>query len=106
MKFLLDHDVPEDLSYLLKQLEHEVAFLRAALPENASDESVLQLAHEHGCVLLTCNRDDFLDLAARKPHHGIVIVIRRRTRAAERAALVRLLERAGEDGLRDNINFA
>ena len=106
MKFLLDNDVPEDLSYLLKQLEHEVALVRTALPESASDESVLQLAHESDCVLLTCNRDDFLDLAVRKPHYGIIIVIRRRTRAAERAALVRLLERAGETGLRDNLNFA
>jgi hypothetical protein len=41
-----------------------------------------------------------------KPHRGIVIVIRRRTRAAERAALFRLLERAGEDGIRNNVNFA
>jgi len=34
------------------------------------------------------------------------VIIRRKTRAAERAALLRLLERAGESGLRDNINFA
>jgi predicted nuclease of predicted toxin-antitoxin system len=106
VKFLLDHDVPEDLSYLLEQLGHDVILLRKALPEDASDEAVLQFAHERGCVLLTCNRDDFLDLATKKPHHGIVIVIRRRTRAAERAAVLRLLERAGEAGLRNNINFA
>jgi predicted nuclease of predicted toxin-antitoxin system len=106
VRFLLDHDVPEDLSYLLEQLGHDVILLRRALPEDASDEAVLQFAHEHRCVLLTCNRDDFLDLATKKPHRGIVIVIRRRTRAAERAALFRLLERAGEAGLRNNINFA
>jgi len=56
--------------------------------------------------LLTCNRDDFLQLATMKPHQGIVIAIRGRTRADERAALYRLLERAGEHGLRNNINFA
>ena len=106
MKFLLDHDVPEDLRYLLEQLGHEVSVLRKARPENASDEAVLQFAHERGCVLLTCNRDDFLHLATEKPHHGIVVVIRRRTRAAERAALFRLLERAGETGLQNNVNFA
>jgi len=83
-----------------------VTLLRKALPENTSDEAVLQLAHERGCVLLTCNRDDFLSLATRKPHCGIIIVIRRRTRAAERAALFRLLGRAGETGLQDNVNFA
>jgi len=97
VKFLLDHDVPEDLSYLLKQLGHEVTLLRKAVSNYASDETVLQFAHEHDSVLLTCNRDDFFRLATAKPHHGIVIIIRRRTRAAERAALLRLLERAGGD---------
>ena len=106
MKFLLDHDAPEDLSYLLEQLGHEVTVLREALPEHASDEAVLRFAYDHGCLLVTCNRDDFIELATRQPHHGIVIVIRRRTRAAERAALFRLLERAGRIGLQNNINFA
>jgi len=55
---------------------------------------------------VTCNRDDFIDLARRQPHHGIVILVRRKTRAAERAALFRLLERAGASGLENNINFA
>src|SRR5438132_5728335 len=57
-------------------------------------------SHENDCVLLTCNRDDFLQLAKHKPHHGIIIVVRRRTRAAERAALFRLLNGAGETGLK------
>ncbi len=106
MKFLLDHDVPDDLSYLLQELAHEVILLRKVLPEDAADESILQFAHDNDCLLLTCNRDDFLELAKRKAHLGIIIVIRRRTRAAERAALFRLLENAGEAGLRNNINFA
>lgn len=106
MKFLLDHDVPDDLSYLLEELTHDVTLLRKVLPEDASDESVLQFAHDNDCLLLTCNRDDFLQLAKNKPHHGIIVVVRRRTRAAERAALFRLLNNAGETGLRDNINFA
>lgn len=106
MKFLLDHDVPESLSYLLKQLGHDVTLLREALPNDASDAAVLQFAQERSSVLLTCNRDDFLHLATKKPHQGIIIVVRRRTRAAERAALLRLLERAGETGLRSNVNFA
>ena len=106
MKFLLDHDVPDDLSYLLEELTHQVVLLRTVLPEDASDESVLQFAHDNNCVLLTCNRDDFLQLAKHKPHHGIIVVIRRRTRAAERAALFRLLDNAGKAGLKGNINFA
>lgn len=31
MKFLLDHDVPDDLSYQLIQLGHEVVLLRQVL---------------------------------------------------------------------------
>ena len=106
MKFLLDHDVPEDLTYLLQELGHEVLRLRDVAPQEAADRLVLQFAYAHGCLLVTCNRDDFIELAEREPHHGIVVIIRRRTRAAERAALFRLLERAGETGLEGNINFA
>ena len=106
MKFLLDHDVPDDLSYLLEQLGHEVTLLRKALSGDSSDEAILRFAHGAGCILLTCNRDDFLRLAATQPHHGIIIIIRRRTRAEERVALFRLLGRAGETGLRNNVSFA
>lgn len=106
MKFLPDHDVPDDLRYLIQQLGHSVTLLRNALPWDSSDDAVPQFAHENDCVLLTCNRDDFLCLAEAHPHHGIVIVVRRRTRADERAALSRLLERAGETGIENNINFA
>ena len=106
MKFLLDHDVPDDMSHLLIHLGHEVTLLRHALPGDSPDETVLQFAHRQGQLLLTCNRDDFLELAATQPHHGIIIVIRRRTRAEERAALFRLLERAGQTGLQNNVNFA
>lgn len=106
MKFLLDQDVPEDLTYLIRELEHEVLRVRDVLGPEAADPAVLRFAFEGDCLLVTCNRDDFIALAERQPHHGIIVVIRRRTRAQERAAFVRLLERAGEVGLRDNINFA
>ena len=106
MKFLLDHDVPDDLSYLLEQLGHSVTLLRKALPGESSDAAVFLFAYETGCILLTCNRDDFLHLATTEPHHGVVVVIRRKTRGDERVALLRLIERAGETGLRNNVNFA
>jgi predicted nuclease of predicted toxin-antitoxin system len=106
VKFLLDHDVPEDLTHLLQELGHEVLRLRDVVAKEASDPQVLRFAHEHGCLLMTCNRDDFIELAERQPHRGIVVIIRRRTRAAERAALFRLLDGAGETGLKGNINFA
>ena len=80
--------------------------VRPSLARFLHDQAVFRLAHEEGCILLTCNRDDFLHLAATQPHHGIVIVIRRRSRGDERVALFRLLDRAGETGLRGNVNFA
>jgi len=76
------------------------------LPHNASDAAVLEFARKNQLLLVTCNRDDFLNLARDQLHPGIVIVIRRKTRAAERAALFRLLDGAGESGLTNNINFA
>jgi hypothetical protein len=56
--------------------------------------------------MLTCNRDDFLPLAAKRSHPGLIILIRRRTRQSECAHLLRLIDRAGEAGLAGNINFA
>ncbi|MCZ7638942.1 MAG: DUF5615 family PIN-like protein [Verrucomicrobia bacterium] len=106
MRFLLDHDVPDDLAYSLEALGHEVAKLRELLPITAPDEEVLRLASDRGCVLITCNRDDFLAAAQQVAHRGIIILIRRKSRTLERAALVRLMDHAGEAGLRDNINFA
>jgi predicted nuclease of predicted toxin-antitoxin system len=104
--FLFDDDVPDDLSHLLIHLGHRVTFLREVLPRDTPDAAVLDYAVRHGLIVVTCNRDDFVALGGQRVHHGIVIVIRRRSRAQERAALLRLLERATETGLANNINFA
>jgi hypothetical protein len=48
----------------------------------------------------------FLALGGAGSHAGIIVLIRRKTRAAERAALIHLLDKAGETGVRKNINFA
>jgi len=42
VRFLLDQDVPEDLSYLLRELGHEVVRVRDFLPQDATDSVVLQ----------------------------------------------------------------
>jgi predicted nuclease of predicted toxin-antitoxin system len=106
MRFLLDHDVPIDISYCLAELGHEVVRLPQVLDPSAKDEQVLNYSSRKGWVLITCNRDDFLKLAQGKKHAGIIVLIRRRIRAAERAALIRLLDKADEVGIRNNINFA
>lgn len=106
MKFLLDQDVPDNISYSLKEMGHEVSHLREVLPTTTEDQAVLGYAVEHQLILITCNRDDFLSLAQNTAHHGIIILIRRKNRALERGCLVQLLDKAGENGLRGNINFA
>ncbi len=106
MTFFLDHDAPRDLTYSLQTLGHQVILLRDVLPITADDETVLHYAAERNYVLMTCNRDDFMALARIVPHAGIILVIRRKSRAAERAALIRLLDQAGETGIVRNINFA
>lgn len=72
MRFLLDHDVPDDIVFALEALGHEVSRLRELMGATASDEQVLGLAGRLESVLITCNRDDFLALADRGRHAGII----------------------------------
>jgi predicted nuclease of predicted toxin-antitoxin system len=104
--FLFDDDVPDDLSHLLCHVGHRVVFLRQVLPRDAPDSVVLDYVVDCGMVLVTCNRDDFILLGTRRSHAGIIVVVRRRSRAQERAALLRLIETATASGLTNNINFA
>jgi predicted nuclease of predicted toxin-antitoxin system len=97
---------PQKLAGVLRQVGHEVIALRQVLPPHASDFEALEYAREHGLFLITCNRDDFLALAANHPNPGIIILVRRRSRHAECGHLLALLSRAGESGLHRKINFA
>jgi len=105
LKFVLDQDVPDDLSYLLQELGHEVLLLRQVLPTDAADATVLQFARDNGCILITCNRDDFLELASHQGHHGIIVI------GGVHVRLNGLLCSAcwsgrGRRGLQNNLNFA
>ena len=111
MKFLLDHDVPVEAAYLLRHWGHHVALLKEVLPVTASDEEVFQHAQKEGLRIISCNRGHFLALAERASETqaafaGLIILIRRRSRQAECAHLLRLLRQAGDAGLSENINFA
>ncbi len=106
MRFLLDHDVPETIARVLNRAGHEVNLLRKVLPVDAKDVQVLDLAARRSLVLVTCNRDDFLKMANKLPQAGIIIIVRRRTRAAECAALLRLLRAASDSGILGSVNFA
>lgn len=107
MRFFLDHDVPGDIALLLRYWKHEATVLRDVLPIETSDEDAFAYARKHGLTTITCNRDDFLALAAKHTEHpGVIILVRRRTRQTETVRLLMLLKNAGEQGLANNINFA
>ncbi len=46
MRFLFDHDVPDDVAYTLAALGHEVLKLRELLDPQTTDEAVLRFAGE------------------------------------------------------------
>jgi predicted nuclease of predicted toxin-antitoxin system len=105
--FFLDQDIPDEIALLLRHWGQTTTMLREVLPITASDAEAFAYAREQGMIMVTCNRDDFLPLADAHPEHpGLIILIRRRTRQAECGKMLSLLERAGEGGLRGNINFA
>ena len=53
MNFLLDNDVPEELSYLLDHLGHRISRVREALTGAASDAAVLDYAFRHDLIVIT-----------------------------------------------------
>lgn len=106
MNFFLDHDVPIELGRMLRLKGHRVEILSEHLDKTAEDLEVLRYAREKELIVITCNRDDFLRLAQTQSHAGIIILVRRKSRVAECAGLLRLLDRAGESGIAKNVNFA
>lgn len=106
MRFLLDNDVPDTVARVLNEAKHDVFLLRHVMSEKSSDTAVLDYAVANELVLIICNRDDFIPLASGRVHQGLIVLIRRRSRIAECAHLLRLLESATEAGLAGNINFA
>ena len=111
MKFLLDHDVPDEVEQLLRYWRHDVRRLREVLPITAADAAVFEWAQREPRIIISCNRNHFLELARGAVEKGsafagLIILIRRRTRQSECAHLLSLLRRAGETGLTGHINLA
>ncbi len=106
MNFLVDQDVPERVAQVLLREGYRVTILREVLSAEASDATAWRYAQEHGMVVVTCNRQDFSDLAGSQAHAGLIILIRRRTRISECASMLRLVRKAGPVGIIGNINFA
>ena len=72
----------------------------------AGDEEVFAYAADKKAIMLTCNRNDFLELASALEHPGLIILIRRRSALSEAGHLLELLRKAGAAGLEGNVNFA
>lgn len=111
MKFLLDHDVPDEVEQLLRYWQHDVRRLREVLPVTSADQTISEFARQEQRILISCNRNHFLKLAREAvleepPFAGLIILIRRRTRQSECAHLLAFLRRAGESGVAGNINLA
>lgn len=106
MKFFLDHDVTDAVAGALRRHGHGATLLREVLAPDAPDAQAFATAQEKSCVMITCNRNDYLELGAQQPHHGLIILIRRHSGRTECMNVLRLIERAGETGLTSNINFA
>jgi predicted nuclease of predicted toxin-antitoxin system len=90
----------------LRQAGHEVLLVTEVLGVRTDDVDIWRHAVQTQSIVVTCNRQDFLELAGTEPATGLIILNRRRTRQAECRHLLRLLTNAGEVGLKRNINFA
>ena len=108
MRFLVDEDVAVEATRCLRQAGHEVLLVTEVLGVRTDDVDIWRHAVQPQSIVVTCNRQDFLELAGTEPATGLIILVlnRRRTRQAECRHLLRLLTNAGEVGLKRNINFA
>ena len=85
--------------------------MREVLPATAADQAVFEFAQRERLIIISCNRNHFLNLAREavsrdQAFAGLIILIRRRTRQSECAHLLSLLRRAGESGASGNVNLA
>ena len=103
--------MPDEVEQLLRYWKHEVRRLREVLPVTAADVAVFEWAQREQRIIISCNRNHFLELARQavskdQPFAGLIILIRRRTRQSECAHLLSLLRRAGDSGVSGNVNLA
>jgi predicted nuclease of predicted toxin-antitoxin system len=106
VRFLVDEDVPIEAARCVRQAGHEVLLVAETLGTGTDDADVWYHAVQTQDIVITRNRQDYLQLAGTEPATGLIVLKRRRTRQAKCNHLLRLLMSAGENGLKNNINFA
>jgi predicted nuclease of predicted toxin-antitoxin system len=104
--FFLDHDVPRHIADLLRRHGHKVELVADVMAPDSSDDEVFAYAVKVNAIMVSCNRNDFLELASALGHPGLIILIRRRSALSEAGHLLELLRKAGAAGLEGNVNFA
>lgn len=70
MKFLLDEDVAVDLDRCLRQNGHETVRVAEILGFRTDDADIWDHACREKLIVITCNRQDFLELAGTAPETG------------------------------------
>jgi hypothetical protein len=74
--FYSNENFPQDLVNALKWLDHEVltSYEAGQANQGISDEDVLKFAHARRKVIITLNREDFIDLHRKgQEHNGIML---------------------------------
>ena len=66
MYFLHDHNVPDSVALVLRELGHTVEFVRNVLPMDSADPLVATAAEAMGAILVSIDRD-FKRIAPRIP---------------------------------------
>ena len=84
----MDEDVAVEVARCLQQAGHEVSLVAEVLGVRTDDVDIWQHVVRTESIVVTCNRQDFLDLAGTAAETGAIILNR------------------DEDGLEGNINFA
>jgi predicted nuclease of predicted toxin-antitoxin system len=66
MNFLLDHNVPDSVAKVLRELDHTVTLVRDILPTDSVDPLVATAAEQMDAVLVSIDKD-FRSIAPRIP---------------------------------------
>ena len=81
MKFFLDEDLPPSVAEIARNQGLDVTTVQEEGRHGLSDPAQLEFAASQSRVMVTRNRNDFLDLTKQSfqtnsPHHGVLIVTR------------------------------
>jgi len=80
VRFLVDEDIAVEAVRCLRQAGHEVLLVAEVLGMRTDDVDIWRHAVQTQSIVVTCNRQDFLELAGSEPPTGLIILNRQRTR--------------------------